>query len=187
MDQPAQLNGGSKHDVWLLKKSPYGLDQSERQCNTRLDELLMTEGLRRFKVDPSVYFNIAEGIIVGMYVDDIVTSTEKEKKVQTLKKDMKKEFGVKDLGETSHILSLRIQQHQDGKLTLGHKTYAKEITGLFGMKDAKGASSSPSPRTKFRVHLRRIKQGVSSCPNAAELSEACFTSGLHSLHCATLE
>lgn len=150
MEQPAVFCEGSRDDVCLLKKSLYGLRQSGRQWNVRLDEFLKKEGLTRSKADPCVYFDNEKNIIVGVYVDDIVIIAESEEKIKLFKGSIGGEFEVKDLGEAHHILSMGIRRHGDGSLTLDQTGYAEEIVDVFGMGNARGASTPLDPGMKLK-------------------------------------
>lgn len=132
MEQPAPFYEGNKKHVCLLKKSLYGLRQSGRAWNERLDEFLLRQGLSRSVADPCVYYNGEGGLIVGMYVDDILILARNEKTVENFKSEIGKVFKVKNLGEAP---SMRIERRKDGTLTLDQTTYAEELVELFGMKE----------------------------------------------------
>lgn len=71
LTQPEGFNDGTDR-VCRLKKGLYGLKQSSRSWNEKLNKFLEDFGLRRIKSDPCVYFMEADGIIIilGIYVDD---------------------------------------------------------------------------------------------------------------------
>lgn len=148
MEQPTILCKEDQDNVCLLKKSLYGLRQSGREWNIRLDELLKNEGMTRSKADPCVYF--CEDLIIGVYVDDILILAKTERKIEDFKQKLRSAFEVKDLGEASHILSMRIRRNEDGSLILDQTKYAEELVETFGMKDARGASSPLDPGMKYK-------------------------------------
>jgi len=76
MEQPEGfVQKGKEKLVCGLKKSIYGLKQSGRCWNEHLNEILMSLGFIRSKVDPCVYQLITKQgkAILTVYVDDIVT------------------------------------------------------------------------------------------------------------------
>lgn len=69
MEQPDGFNDGSGR-VCRLKKAIYGLKQSGREWNKRLKSTLKSFGLENSRTDPCEYF--ADGLTLGIYVDDII-------------------------------------------------------------------------------------------------------------------
>ncbi len=58
--------------VCELESCVYGLHQSGREWNERIDTYLKKLGLLRSKVDPCAYFNASKKLIVTTYVDDLL-------------------------------------------------------------------------------------------------------------------
>ena len=131
---------GSEHLVCHLKKSLYGLRQSGRVWNTCLDNYLMQYGLKRASADPCIYYSGEKGIIVGVYVDDLLI-IGKLQQINHFKEDIKSVFVAKDLGPASHILSMKITQEEDGCISLDQTSYISEILDTFKMTDAKCAAT----------------------------------------------
>ena len=72
-----QLKGfvvqGQENLVCRLKKSIYGLKQSDRCWNQALDTQLKAMGFKQSSNDPCIYASTADGLmILAVYVDDIV-------------------------------------------------------------------------------------------------------------------
>lgn len=67
-----QVETNEEQEACLLKKSIYGLHQSERQWNLRLDKFLKSTGLKRSKADPCIYYDKRQEFIVGVYIDDLL-------------------------------------------------------------------------------------------------------------------
>lgn len=106
MEQPEGFQSGSKNDVCLLNKTQYGLKQSPREWNNVLDGYLKGKGFTQSKSDTCIYYkstdcyDLIQGdnfekesnsnsrsaklnkgksvLLVGVYVDDIVTTGDNE-------------------------------------------------------------------------------------------------------------
>lgn len=75
MKQPPGYEvAGKEHMVCRLKKSIYGLKQSARCWNDRLDGVLKKMGFRPSVADPCLYTKVVSGKLVYLlvYVDDIL-------------------------------------------------------------------------------------------------------------------
>lgn len=70
--------------VWKLKKAIYGLKQSGRAWNVKVDKKLKEYGMKRLNADPCVYRNKTgkKILILVIYVDDlfIITNDETERR-----------------------------------------------------------------------------------------------------------
>lgn len=51
------VNSNKNKKIWKLKRAMYGLKQSGRAWNRKLDSVLQGIGLQKSKADPCVYFN----------------------------------------------------------------------------------------------------------------------------------
>lgn len=149
MEQPQSSRAREDGKVCLLKKSLYGLRQSGREWNLTLDSLLKSEGMTRSKADPCVYVSQGKELIVGVYVDDLLIIAKDETEIADFKSRLGREFDAKDLGEASHILSMRLKKEGSGKLSLDQTAYAEDILETFGMTDARPASSPLDPGSKY--------------------------------------
>ena len=93
-----------------LNKSLYGLKQSGRMWYNRLSDYLIKEGYKNDLTCPCIFMkkSAKEFVIIAVYVDDlniIGTPGELPKAVSCLKK----EFEMKDLGQTKFYLGLQIE------------------------------------------------------------------------------
>ncbi|KAL1422126.1 hypothetical protein MTO96_022429 [Rhipicephalus appendiculatus] len=133
-------------EVCLLRKCLYGLRQSGREWNFTLDKLLKSKGMARSKADPCVYIS-KKKLIVGVYVDDLLIIAEDE---TNFKRRFGEKFDASYLGEARPILSIRLKEERDGRLTLDQTAYAEDILETFGKGDAKTASSPLDPGCKYQ-------------------------------------
>jgi hypothetical protein len=72
-----------------------------------------------------------DGIIVGVYVDDLIVIGEDPQAIAILKQQMIGEFDMSDLGLLSYYL--RIEVEQDGRsIAIKQSGYAKKVLIWFG-------------------------------------------------------
>lgn len=83
-------------------------------------------------------------------MNDLLILAKDEEEIKTFKRSVGLTFNTKDPGEVSHILSIRVVQHEGGALTFDQIAYAKEILESFRMTSAKGAASLLDPGMKFQ-------------------------------------
>ena len=106
-----QLEGyvviGKEDIVCLLKKSLYGLKQSPRQWYLKFDNFMITHAFNRCNYDCCVYFKETSGggmIYLLLYVDDMLIACHDKEEINHLKKLLRREFEMKELGEAKRIL-----------------------------------------------------------------------------------
>src|SRR5271154_4706049 len=86
MEQPEGFEIGSKEDfVCRLRKSIYGLKQAPRVWNQKIRRFLKSIGFEQLYSDPCVYVNKETGIIIAMWVDDLVIFGKDMISINTLK------------------------------------------------------------------------------------------------------
>ena len=116
-------------------------------------------------------------------------------KINNMKKQMSKQFAMKDLGATKQTLSMRIIRDKDnGTLKLSQVEYVKKILSRFNMNEAKQVSTplgshfrlskEQSPKTKEEMdHMSKVPYAstigslmyamVCTRPNICTCSESC--------------
>ena len=75
-------------------------------------------------------------IILLLYVDDMLIAGECKWEIDKLKRELSKEFKMKDLGTAKQILGMRITRN-NGILRLSQEEYVKKVLSIFSMSDAK--------------------------------------------------
>ena len=99
----------SKADwVCHLKKSLYGLKQSPRQWYLRFDIFMLKQKYQRCNLDCCVYFKEDSWMMVylDLYVNDMLIASVCMSLIEELKKKLKGEFDMKDLGPAKKILGM---------------------------------------------------------------------------------
>ncbi|GJS31092.1 zinc finger, CCHC-type containing protein [Tanacetum coccineum] len=98
---------GNEHKVCKLVKSLYGLKQAPKQWHQKFDEVVLSSGFLLNQSDKCVYskFNSSgEGVIICLYVDDMLIFGTDRNQVDKTKKFLSSKFSMKDMGEADVIL-----------------------------------------------------------------------------------
>ena len=150
----AFLNGNLSEDVYMiqlegfvdstnarkickLRKSIYGLKQASRSWNLHFDEVVKGFGFIKNEEVPCVYKKASGSALVFLvlYVDDILLI---ENNIQMLKSSLRKSFSMKDLGEATYILGIKIYRDRSKRLIgLSQDTYIDKVLKRFNMQDFK--------------------------------------------------
>lgn len=189
--QPEGFTDGS-NKVCKLKKSMYGLKQSSRVWNEKLNSVLVNFGLTRSNVDQCVYFKIGgESILIlAIYVDDILIFSNDHQVEQKLKSELVNNFKIKDMGEASSVLGMRITRDQEaGTISIDQSKYIAEVLTRFGMTDSNPVSTpldlnqkislEMSPKTESeKREMRQVpyQEAIGSIMYAAQVTrpDICF-------------
>lgn len=125
---------GEEQKVCLLKKSLYGLKQSNRQWNIKFHEHMVAMGFERSSFDSCVYLKRKGEEIMAyllLYVDHILLADSSKKELQLVKEDLKVKFDMKDLGEAKRILGMDIyRDRKRRKLKLFQADYINKVIKL---------------------------------------------------------
>jgi hypothetical protein len=147
MDQPKGFEDGSERVCHLLK-SIYGLKQASRMWYNTLKDFLESAGLTRSRIDPCIY--LAPGLIIFVYVDDIVIAAESDKKLRHISDQFKKRFMMKDMGKPTHILGLDIMELSNGEgIHLSGKKMISELLENCKMDGSRHVSTPMDPNQSF--------------------------------------
>ncbi|RVW81314.1 Retrovirus-related Pol polyprotein from transposon TNT 1-94 [Vitis vinifera] len=97
---------GQENLVCKLRKSLYGLKQAPRQWYKKFDNFMHRIGFKRCEADHCCYFKSFDNsyIILLLYVDDMLIAGSDIEKINNLKKQLSKQFAMKDLGAAKQIL-----------------------------------------------------------------------------------
>ncbi|MCO5600651.1 hypothetical protein L7F22_054766 [Adiantum nelumboides] len=114
MEQPIGFaKPGKEYLVCKLKKSLYGLKQASREWYRKFDTFMKSQAYMRSETDHCLYTKrMADGslLILVLYVDDMLIAGKDKHNVDALKSKLSETFAMKDLGNASHILGMRINQ-----------------------------------------------------------------------------
>ena len=126
--------------VCKLHRSIYGLKQASQNWNIHFDKVIRTYGFIRNGEEPCIY-KWANGLIIIffiLYVDDILLIGNDVPALQRIKIWLSSQFSMKDLGEASYILGMRIYRDRSKRLLgLSQSTYIDTMLKRFSMENSK--------------------------------------------------
>ncbi|RVW74857.1 Retrovirus-related Pol polyprotein from transposon TNT 1-94 [Vitis vinifera] len=138
---------GQENLVCKLRKSLYGLKQAPRQWYKKFDNFMHRIGFKRCEADHCCYIKSFDNsyIILLLYVDDMLIAGSDIEKINNLKKQLSKQFAMKDLGAARQILGMRIiRDKANGTLKLSQSDHFK-------------LSKEQSPKTEEeRDHMSKV-------------------------------
>jgi transposase InsO family protein len=151
MTQPEGFvaKGMKKELVCKLMRSLYGLKQASRVWNLQLHEYLVKIGFERSSADTCLYVNHQIGVIIAIWVDDLVIAGKDSRNIAKVKKQLAGAFKMKDLGELTHFLGMRVTKTSNGSITIDQRTYVWDILARFGMEDSKAVSTPLATGTRL--------------------------------------
>ena len=116
-----------------LKKSLYGLKQSERMWYNRLSEFLVKKGYTNNDDYPCVFTKKSPTrfCIISVYVDDL-SIIGNPKDIEEARNHLTTEFEMKDLGKTKYCLGLQLE-HLPSGILVHQSTYIQKILEKFNM------------------------------------------------------
>ena len=144
---------GKENLVCKLNKSIYGLKQASRAWNHKIDQVLITLKFMRLQTDSCIYIHRAGDLIliVALYVDDLLLLSNSLGKLNSLKKELAKQFEMKDLGEARFILGIQIERDRKARrLSLSQQAYIEKIVERYRMSDSKPMATPLNPAVKLR-------------------------------------
>jgi hypothetical protein len=143
-------NPGKEGKVLRLRKALYGLRQTSRVWNAKLDSILKGMGFEQSPHEAAIYQRGNEGntLLVGVYVDDLVITGTKDVEVTAFKEEMKSTFQMSDMGFLSFYLGIEVHQGDFG-ITIRQTAYAKLVIELAGLTDCNPALTLMEERLKL--------------------------------------
>ncbi|GKE34603.1 zinc finger, CCHC-type containing protein, partial [Tanacetum coccineum] len=118
MKQPEDfVMPGNEHKVCKLVKSLYGLKQALKQWHQKFDEIVMSSSFLLSQSDKCVYSKFddsGKGVIICLYVDDMLIFGTDQNQVDKTKKFLSSRFSMKDMGEVDVILGIKIKRENKG-------------------------------------------------------------------------
>ena len=127
-------------NVCKLQRSIYGLKQASWSWNLRFDESVKGFGFVKNEDEPCVYKKISGSVIVFLvlYVDDILLIGNDIPTLQSVKSWLGKCFSMKDLGEATYIIGIKIYRDRSKRLIgLSQSAYIDKVLKRFSMQDSK--------------------------------------------------
>ncbi|CAF4947657.1 unnamed protein product [Pieris macdunnoughi] len=135
MQAPANLNCPS-NCVLKLKKAVYGLKQSARAWNARINDFLIDLDYKKSVSEPCLYSKKCknEQIIIAIFVDDFFIFSNCKTMTNDLKKKLMSKFKIKDLGQIKRCLGMRVKC-ENNCISIDQEQFVKQILKKFYMTD----------------------------------------------------
>eukprot|EP00268_Persea_americana_P012745 TRINITY_DN15453_c0_g2_i2.p1 TRINITY_DN15453_c0_g2~~TRINITY_DN15453_c0_g2_i2.p1 ORF type:complete len:405 (+),score=42.66 TRINITY_DN15453_c0_g2_i2:606-1820(+) len=151
MDQPeGYVIKGQEHKVCRLLMSLYGLKQAPKQWHMKFDEVILSNGFKLNEAEKCIYYK-SDGdstIILCLYVDDLLIFGTNLDCVEETKLLLSNNFDMKDLGEASVILGIRIIR-DDISIKLSQSHYIEKVLRKFDHFNCKPVSTPFDPSIKL--------------------------------------
>ncbi|GJR73960.1 zinc finger, CCHC-type containing protein [Tanacetum coccineum] len=143
---------GNEHKVCKLVKSLYGLKQAPKQWHQKFDEVVLSSGFHLNQSDKCVYNkfdDFGKGVIICLYVDDMLIFGTDQNQVDKTKKFLSSRFSMKDMGEADVILGIKIKlENKEIVITQSH--YIEKILKKFNREDCSPVSTPMDPVEKLK-------------------------------------
>lgn len=173
------------HHICRLNKALYGLKQAPCAWFSRLSNKLIALGFVGSKADTSLFiFNSPSvTIYILIYVDDIIITASVKSAIDELLHNLRMEFAVKDLGDLSYFMGIKVLHLWSGMLLCQHR-YILDLLKRTHMMEAKPISSplssssfllafigdSMEDPTLFRSTVGSLQYLSLTCPDLAFMS-----------------
>ena len=124
LEQPPLYNK-DKNLVCRLNKALYGLKQAARQWQKHINSILLSLGFKCLISDNSIYSHETKGIILAVYVDDILVFARDTTTVDKLFTDLRdKDLDISNLGPVKEFLGIEINRTRDTRsLSISQEGY----------------------------------------------------------------
>jgi hypothetical protein len=147
--------------VCEILQSLYGLRQSANLWNQKVKSFVETIGFKSSTADSSVFIN-ERGVIIALYVDDILVFSKATKDIDWTKKKLKEFHPMKDSGLAKKILGIRITWLPNGGIRLDQEFYATQMLKEFGMDHSKDRILPLGPSTNLSADSQRLPKDLHS-------------------------
>ncbi|KAL0295897.1 UNVERIFIED_CONTAM: Retrovirus-related Pol polyprotein from transposon TNT 1-94 [Sesamum angustifolium] len=141
MDQPEGFTVvGEEQKVCHLQRSIYGLKHAFRSWNIHFDEVIRGYDFVKNDFDPCVYKKVSGSsvLFLVLYMDEILLIGNYIKMLGDTKAWLCTQFSMKDLGEASYILGIKIFRDRSKRiLGMTQNSYVDNVLKIFKMEHSK--------------------------------------------------
>ena len=138
--------------VCFLKRSIYGLKQALRSWNIHFDHEIKEFGYMRNSDEPCVYKKASGSnvMFLVLYVDDILIMSNNVYMMST-KSRLSRAFSMKDLGDVTYILGIRLYKDRVKKLIVFPRAFTQRKCQRFSILNSKKGQL----HVQTRIHLSK--------------------------------
>ena len=168
-----------EHKVCKLNKSIYGLKQSSRRWYLKFHNEITLCDFTMIDEDHCVYVKRDKDryVLLSLYVDDILIAGNDLEFVKTIKEWLSSTFEMKNMGETSYILGVKIQRNRSKRLMcLSQEHYIQNLLERFNMKDC-----NPIDTPYARGEYLSKEMGSKTLEEKEKMSKVPYSSAIGSL------
>lgn len=129
-----------KPRIFKLNKALYGLKQAPLEWNEEFNHTLVNKcGFKRLTTEACLYVKTSKTgrpMYIAVFVDDTLNAchVQDRKEMEDIKNTIKHTYTVKDLGEASHILGMRITRDRVKRtMKLDQQMYVNKLLEKCGM------------------------------------------------------
>lgn len=122
-------------DCCRLLKSLYGLKQSPRQWNKKLNEFLYQYNFESNPADPCIFRGEVNGeeVLLALYVDNGLLAAKSKQTIDIILKNLKKNFEI-TIGKTDYVGLQILRKRETKEIFVNQRAYLKLLKNLaFGL------------------------------------------------------
>src|SRR5579871_3262998 len=139
-----------QNQVCKLNKCLYRLKQSPQVWNKSINKFFNKYNFQYMNSDHGIYINDQSGIIIRIWVDDLIIIRKNIMNIKELKENLNKTFKIKDLGDLTYFLGIHIIRNQKTRtIFINQSNYISKILTRFNMQDCKPAKTPLKPNIKI--------------------------------------
>ncbi|GJY59617.1 zinc finger, CCHC-type containing protein [Tanacetum coccineum] len=149
---------GNEHKVCKLVKSLYRLKKSSKQWHQKFDEVVLSSGFHLNQSDKYIYSKLdssGKGVIICLYVDDMLIFGTDQNQVDETKKFLSSRFSMKDMGEADVILGIKIKSENKG-IVITQSQYIEKILKKFNREDCSLVNTLMDPVEKLKPNTGKL-------------------------------
>jgi hypothetical protein len=135
-----------------LKKALYNLKQALRAWSNKIGQYLVINGFQTSNVNFSLYVKKTDHgiVVIVIYVHDLIITGDSDADIFDLKKLLKQNFEMKDLGELRYFFGIEVIQSPKG-IWLLQRQYALNKLSEYGLTGCKPISIPMEQNVKLSV------------------------------------
>ncbi|MBW0515562.1 hypothetical protein O181_055277 [Austropuccinia psidii MF-1] len=148
LEIPQGVPANKETQVLQLNKALYGLKQASLAWYKHLLNWLIISGFQCLLTDPCVFWRQSQNPIwIYVHVDDLAIFGPN---LEDVKKEIKNEFDMKDMGKANLLLGIKINHLEDG-FSLDQEHYIKELDNKYEIKNFAPSNTPLKPHLQLSI------------------------------------
>ncbi|KAJ1520304.1 hypothetical protein ONE63_004503 [Megalurothrips usitatus] len=139
-------------NVCKLKKTLYGLKQAPLEWNRKFNDTVSSLGFSQCEADKCLYVRRGNNGVVFLllYVDDFLISSDNESLLSDVKGKLMSKFQMRDLGEVSYFLGIKIKRGRNG-MFLSQEKYLSKVLRKFKLDTSRPVNTPMDPKPEVEI------------------------------------